>query len=126
MTAFSLRYLREFRVRAGDGMSMAYRIRLMVRKSIAGRRWGLPVGLVQHGEASVTRNEEQKLTIYKLALPWSELTPIAPQHGDVMSFSLLVNENDGQGRGWIEWARGIGSEKRPSLFRSMQWMMPTQ
>ncbi|WP_405174170.1 sugar-binding protein [Paenibacillus sp. FSL H8-0261] len=94
-------------------------------------RWtalgGLPVGLVQHGEASVTRNEEQKLTIYKLALPWSELTPIAPQHGDVMSFSLLVNENDGQGRrGWIEWARGIGSEKRPSLFRSMQWMMPTQ
>jgi hypothetical protein len=44
-----------------------------------------------------------------------------------MSFSLLVNENDGQGRrGWIEWASGIGSEKRPSLFRAMQWMMPAQ
>jgi hypothetical protein len=94
-------------------------------------RWttlgGLPAGLVQHSEASVTRDEEQKQTIYKLALPWSELTPIAPQRGDVMSFSLLVNENDGQGRrGWIEWASGIGSEKRPSLFRSMQWMMPAQ
>ncbi|WP_257791997.1 hypothetical protein [Paenibacillus lutimineralis] len=40
-----------------------------------------------------------------------------------MSFSLLVNENEGQGRrGWIEWAGGIGAEKRPSLFRPMQWM----
>ncbi|SMF73229.1 Endo-1,4-beta-xylanase, GH35 family [Paenibacillus uliginis N3/975] len=90
-------------------------------------RWtamgGLPVGPVHNGEAAVTRDEEQKLTIYKLALPWSELTPIQPQRGDVMSFSLLVNENDGKGRrGWMEWGSGIGNEKRPSLFRSMQWM----
>ncbi|NOU74493.1 hypothetical protein GC098_24365 [Paenibacillus sp. LMG 31458] len=93
-------------------------------------RWttmgGLPAGPVHNGEAAVTRDEEQKLTIYKLALPWSELTPIQPQSGDVMSFSLLVNENDGNGRkGWVEWGSGIGNEKRPSLFRSMQWIMPS-
>ncbi|MGG1638381.1 S-layer homology domain-containing protein [Paenibacillus sp. NRS-1760] len=90
-------------------------------------RWttmgGLPAGPLQNGEAAVTRDEEHKLTIYKLALPWSELTPIQPQRGDVMSFSLLVNENDGKGRrGWLEWGSGIGNEKRPSMFRSMQWM----
>ncbi|WP_068779786.1 sugar-binding protein [Paenibacillus sp. GM2] len=92
-------------------------------------RWtameGLPAGLVHNADAAVTRDEGQKLTIYKLAIPWSELTPIQPKNGDVMSFSLLVNENDGKGRrGWIEWGGGIGTEKRPSLFRSMQWICP--
>jgi len=90
-------------------------------------RWttmgGLPVGPVNNGEVAITRDEKEKLTIYKLALPWSELTPIQPQRGDVMSLSLLVNENDGKGRkGWVEWGSGIGIEKRPSLFRSLQWM----
>ncbi|MGI2293339.1 S-layer homology domain-containing protein [Paenibacillus sp. GXUN7292] len=83
----------------------------------------LPAGPVSNGKAAVTRDEEQKLTIYKLALPWSELTPIRPGRGDVMSLSLLVNDNNGAGRrGWMEWGSGIGLEKRPSQFRSMQWM----
>ncbi len=90
-------------------------------------RWttmgGLPAGLVHNGKVAVSRDEQQKLTIYKLALPWSELIPIGAGRQEVMSFSLLVNENDGNGRrGWLEWGSGIGNEKRPSLFRSMQWM----
>ncbi len=90
-------------------------------------RWttmgGLPAGPVRSGQAEVTRDEELKQTIYKLALPWSELTPIRPGRGELMSFSMLVNENDGNGRkGWMEWGSGIGLEKRPSQFRSMQWI----
>ncbi|WP_161952919.1 sugar-binding protein [Paenibacillus sp. EZ-K15] len=82
---------------------------------------------VQRAKAEVIRDEEQKLTTYRLALPWSELTPIKPDRGEVISFSLLVNDNDGNGRrGWVEWASGIGNEKRPSLFRSMQWIFDKQ
>lgn len=90
-------------------------------------RWttmgGVPAGPVRSGKAEVTRDEALKQTTYKLALPWSELTPIRPGRGEVMSFSMLVNENDGNGRkGWIEWGSGIGLEKRPSQFRAMQWI----
>ncbi|WP_223285579.1 DNRLRE domain-containing protein [Paenibacillus sp. PL91] len=90
-------------------------------------RWrttsGIDTGPAGKAEATVTRDEEQKLTVYELALPWSELAPIKPVNGESASFSLLVNDHDGTGRrGWIEWGSGIGSEKRPSLYRSMQWM----
>ncbi len=82
-----------------------------------------PVGSVANVKAMVTRDEEQKLTIYKLALPWSEISPIQSGRGEAMSFSLLVNDNNGdRRRGWIEWGSGIGNEKRPSLYRSMQWI----
>jgi len=82
---------------------------------------------VELANAEVIRDEEQKRTTYKLALPWSELAPIKPDRAEVISFSLLVNDNDGNGRrGWVEWASGIGNEKRPSLFRSMQWIITEQ
>ncbi|WFB61580.1 DNRLRE domain-containing protein [Paenibacillus sp. BR1-192] len=91
-------------------------------------RWktagGLPDGIVSSVQASVTRQEEEKLTTYELALPWSELAGILPAAGESVSFSLLVNDHDGNGRrGWIEWASGIGSSKQPSLYRSFQWII---
>lgn len=80
-------------------------------------------GAVNNAKAEIARDEEHKLTIYELAIPWSELEPIKPYGGEAISFSLLVNDNDGNGRrGWIEWASGIGLEKRATLFRSMQWI----
>ncbi|MCU6707832.1 hypothetical protein M6D81_03830 [Paenibacillus sp. J5C_2022] len=92
-------------------------------------RWsaagGNQPGAVSNAQAAVTRTDEDEYTVYELALPWSELEPVKPHVGEAMSFSLLVNENDGNGRrGWIEWASGIGSGKRPSLYRSMQWILP--
>ncbi|MCU6707815.1 glycosyl hydrolase [Paenibacillus sp. J5C_2022] len=91
-------------------------------------RWNAPTGAargpVSNGQLQITRDEEQKLTIYELALPWSELAPMKYNQPDGIHFSLLVNDNDGSGRkGWIEWASGIGLEKKPSLFRSMQWIL---
>lgn len=90
-------------------------------------RWNAPTGVargpVSNGQLQITREEQQKLTVYELALPWSELAPIQYKQPDGIHFSLLVNDNDGSGRkGWIEWASGIGLEKKPSLYRTMQWM----
>ncbi len=80
-------------------------------------------GPVTNGQVNITRDETNKQTIYELALPWSELAPIKYNQPEGFHFSMVVNDNDGNGRkGWIEWASGIGLEKKPSLYRSMQWM----
>ena len=58
--------------------------------------------------------------LYQAAIPWScfgypELKP-----GKPMGFSLLINDNDGQGRrGWLQWSSGIGQEKSPQRYGTM-------
>lgn len=86
-------------------------------------RWltaeGQPVGLVDNAQLQITRDENAKETIYELALPWTELKPCEPIDG-MISFSVLVNDNDGKGRkGWIEWGSGIGESKDNKLFRAI-------
>ncbi|WP_246302510.1 sugar-binding protein [Paenibacillus plantarum] len=79
--------------------------------------------LVTNGSLRVSRDEAQKVTVYELALPWSELVPIKPETNGAFSFSLLVNDNDGTGRkGYIEWGSGIGETKDPKKFRTVQWI----
>ncbi|WP_409342640.1 sugar-binding protein [Paenibacillus sp. MBLB4367] len=90
-------------------------------------RWMTPdsanKGIVTNGSLQIARDEEQKLTVYELALPWSELAPIKPAKDGVIGFSLLVNDNDGNGRkGWIEWGSGIGETKDPKKYRTVQWI----
>ncbi|TFE27155.1 hypothetical protein [Cohnella luojiensis] len=87
-------------------------------------RWMAPLGVVTGSIANpnlqVTRDEAAKDTIYRLALPWGELAPIVPSDG-ILSLSILVNENDGNGRrGYVEWGSGIGSSKQSSLFKPIQ------
>jgi len=94
-------------------------------------RWIAPSnkkrGPVINGQVNIMRDETNKQTIYELALPWSELAPIKYNQPEGFHFSMVVNDNDGNGRkGWIEWASGIGLEKKPSLFRSMQWMFAAE
>ncbi|HZO89573.1 MAG TPA: sugar-binding protein [Chthonomonadaceae bacterium] len=55
-------------------------------------------------------------TYYEAAIPWSELAPATPQPGTVLGFSIVVNDNDGQERGYMEWGGGIAGAKRPGLF----------
>jgi hypothetical protein len=90
-------------------------------------RWSSPnasaKGLVTNGSLQVKRDEAQKVTVYELALPWSELAPIKPEKNEAISFSLLVNDNDGNGRkGYIEWGSGIGEVKDSKKFRTAQWI----
>jgi hypothetical protein len=90
-------------------------------------RWlsmkGAATGVLTKGTLNVTRDEETKITSYALSLPWSEVSPIRAAGGNVLSFSMLVNDNDGAGRkGYIEWGSGIGAAKDASLFRTFQFM----
>ena len=88
-------------------------------------RWssiGPPVGPVTDVTLRVTRDESSGKTVYELALPWTDLSPFESADR-LMSFSMLVNDNDGATRkGWIEWGSGIGSGKDPSLFKPVQLM----
>ncbi len=93
-------------------------------------RWiagsGQPIGLVDHAELAVKRDDSSMETVYELALPWQELTPVLPDDG-ILSFSFLVNDNDGQGRkGWIEWGGGIATSKDPAAFKPVRLIPKTQ
>ncbi|RAU98169.1 S-layer homology domain-containing protein [Paenibacillus sp. YN15] len=88
-------------------------------------RWRAPAGVstgdVANGELRVTRDEESKYTLYQLALPWEELTPIQPDKDSVISISFAVNDNDGAAReGYIEWGAGIAGSKDPGKFRTVE------
>lgn len=62
---------------------------------------------------------EGNLTKYAVTIPWSEI-PDFNYENMLMSFSLLLNENDGDGRlGYIEWGSGIGSRKLPEQYRTI-------
>lgn len=61
-------------------------------------------------------------TVYELAIPWDELfyENYVPDVNKPYRFSVLVNDNDGQGRrGWIEYCSGIGTNKNVELFGTM-------
>lgn len=86
-------------------------------------RWiapeGLSTGALDKAQAAVTRDEAAKETVYNISIPFSEL------HGpnytfdpkEPIGFSLLVNENDGNGRtGFMEFNQGIGSSKDFTLY----------
>lgn len=78
-------------------------------------RWSGPAtGPLPDGDAAIGR--DGTTTTYTLGVAWTDLG-IDPS-GNLFSFSMLVNDNDGQGRkGYIEWASGIGNGKDSALFK---------
>jgi hypothetical protein len=69
-------------------------------------------------EAAVTVDAPDGRVIYELRIP-AELivsqAELAP--GSVMGFSIMVNDNDADGRaGWLELTPGIGMGKQPAKF----------
>ncbi|HEY3511344.1 sugar-binding protein [Kribbella sp. NPDC051137] len=79
-------------------------------------RWSGPgTGPLPAGDAAITR--AGTTTTYTAGVAWTDLG-IDPT-GNLISVSLLVNDNDGQGRkGYIEWASGIGNGKDSALFKA--------
>ncbi|MDF2921352.1 MAG: hypothetical protein K0R57_266 [Paenibacillaceae bacterium] len=59
-------------------------------------------------------------TYYEARLPWEAIFQSGlPPEGPV-SFSILVNDNDGGGRrGWLEWTSGIGKVKSGKQLASL-------
>lgn len=57
---------------------------------------------------------------YEWSMPWEDIVGIKdwkPQVNQELGFSILWNDNDGNGRkGWIEYASGIGGTKDSRLF----------
>jgi hypothetical protein len=81
-------------------------------------------GLMKDWKVIVKRDESKKETIYEAAIPFLVFGPgFKPKAGESIGFSLLVNDNDGQGRrGWMEWSGGIGKIKDSKLFGSLIFM----
>jgi len=52
---------------------------------------------------------------YTVTIPLRELYPLTDKTKE-FGFSWLVNDNDGQGRKYIQWSSGIGPSKDTSLF----------
>lgn len=85
----------------------------------------LPAGItganeeIKSGTCKITR--ESETTVYRIRLPWSELYPMAYNPQANLKLSLLVNDNNGDGRAaYLEWSSGIAgnasSEKDPARY----------
>lgn len=70
---------------------------------------------------AVKRYEEENKTVYELQLPWSEIyaEKIDISKQKEIYFSILVNDHDGNGRGWLEYCGGIGTSKNPEQFMEL-------
>ncbi|WP_339320689.1 sugar-binding protein [Paenibacillus sp. FSL R10-2734] len=69
-----------------------------------------------------TVGRSDSTTSYELAIPWRELIFDITQvkQGMKLKFSLLVNDNDGEGRrGWLEYNSGIGTSKDVNAFGNL-------
>ncbi len=65
-------------------------------------------------QVAISREESTKTTYYEAKIPWEQIygTKINPNMYEDMVFSLLINDNDGNGRtGWLEYCPGIGAAK---------------
>jgi hypothetical protein len=72
-------------------------------------------GLLNAG--SLTVNKKTNGVLYEAIIPFSCLKPLIPEVGKTFGFSIIINDNDGNGRkGWIEWGGGIGDTKCPALW----------
>ena len=73
---------------------------------------GLPAGLVTAAQAAVD-NSAATVTVYEVAIPWSEIGTAPPESGGWTQLSILFDDSDGHGREtWINWFGGLHSVAR--------------
>lgn len=66
-----------------------------------------------------TARRDGDTTAYLMTIPWG-LLGITPRPGLVLGLSFILNDNDGNGRGyWLGLTPGIGEAKRPWVFRDV-------
>nr|WP_143765342.1 glycoside hydrolase family 3 C-terminal domain-containing protein [Catenulispora acidiphila] len=89
-------------------------------------RWISPsqgAGLVTDASVNVTRDEANHTTLYEVAIPWSDLTSLAPTANSVFSISAMFNNVDtGVRNGYLQWGGGIGDNKNVAEFNMAQLM----
>jgi hypothetical protein len=80
---------------------------------------GPVAGRVDAASVTVTRDDAAGTTRYVARIPWS-VFGLAGGPDHAFGLSLLVNENDGDGRdGYVEWGSGIGGAKNPGLYHTV-------
>jgi hypothetical protein len=74
--------------------------------------------------AAVVRADDGH-TRYEISIPWADIAgPGARLARETwLGLGILVNEDDGAGRGWIGWHRGIASDKNPALYGQITLML---
>lgn len=84
--------------------------------------YDLPTGQVTNAEIAVKRYNTY--TVYECRIPWSEIFYEGYELNPDASFkiSIMLNENDGNGRGWIEYCSGIGARKDAQLFGDLKFL----
>jgi hypothetical protein len=76
------------------------------------------LGLVPSLPVAIVRSPNK--TIYEFAFSPVWVSPFRLEAGNIMRWSLIVNNNDGNGRtGWLEITPGIGKSKQPGKFLDM-------
>ena len=68
----------------------------------------------------IQRLEDQKKTIYEVAIPWAALGTLKPEAGRVFGFNAVVFDSDRKGHCtdyWMQLSAGITGGKNPLAFR---------
>ncbi len=74
-------------------------------------------GIVESAEVKAERTADGM--VYEVSIPWKEIfyEGYVPKTGEDMGFSILMNDNDGDGRrGWLEYNSGIGTGRNYTQF----------
>ena len=94
--------------RSADGTGKISRNRTQFGDIEAGTYIDCPVSVEKHKDK----------WIYRAAIPWAELfgasRPVS--EGYQVRFGVLLNDNDGDGRKYVEFCEGIASSSRPNTF----------
>ena len=86
---------------------------------------GVNAGIIDEKDVEVYEGVELAVkrignkTVYESKFPWEQIygEKVDISKMSKVYFSILVNENDGNGRnGWLEYCGGIGSGKNAALF----------
>ncbi|GGE01430.1 S-layer homology domain-containing protein [Paenibacillus nasutitermitis] len=81
-------------------------------------RWNDGTAVLEASSVQLVSSQNGNVTTYQAKIPWGAIGANG-KPANSLSFTFLVNDNDGNGRrGWIEWTGGIGKFKDPAQFGS--------
>ncbi|MPN57229.1 hypothetical protein SDC9_204923 [bioreactor metagenome] len=76
-------------------------------------------GKVEKPEKIITREGDK--TIYRIRIPWSELSPFAPRPGAIAGFNAVIHDrDDGVTNYFAAAAPGLSPYKQPAMFRKIR------
>lgn len=55
-------------------------------------------------------------TLYEVAIPWTELSPMRPATGMLAGIAIRINDSDGETVGQMEWGAGLSPSRQPGQF----------